>query len=83
MFPPYCRLARVGAAEVAAVFHDAEIDLSVLPHLNDHDLQVCHAAGTQHHGYPELAIANMKHGGVLASSYKTDGPCCLDVEAGV
>lgn len=61
LFPPCCRLAQVGAVEVAAVFNDAEIDLSVLPHLNDNDLQVCHAGGTQHHGFPELAAANIEH----------------------
>lgn len=35
-----CRLQNVGAGEVAAVFKDAEINLSVVPHLNENDLQV-------------------------------------------
>jgi hypothetical protein len=35
-----CRLEGIDAAEVAGVFSEAEIDLCVLPHLNDNDLQV-------------------------------------------
>lgn len=34
------RLVGVDAAEVAGIFQAADIDLSVLPHLNDNDLQV-------------------------------------------
>lgn len=36
----YCRLASIGAAGVAERFAAAEVDLSVLPHLNEHDLEV-------------------------------------------
>jgi hypothetical protein len=35
-----CRLASIGAAGVAEHFAAADVDLSVLPHLNEHDLEV-------------------------------------------
>lgn len=50
-----CRLQDVGAGEVAAVFRDAEIDLSVLPHLNENDLQVrTGLLSTAQHSTPAL-----------------------------
>jgi hypothetical protein len=35
-----CRLRGIGAEAAAGAFEEAEIDVSTLPHLNEHDLQV-------------------------------------------